>query len=72
MCIRDRDRGYRPAISDDPVFIDYQKNMNVQISKIIVGELPVSEWDAILDGWYKAGGETYIKQMQDNIAKYEK
>lgn len=66
------DRGYRPAISDDPVFIDYQKNMNVQISKIIVGELPVSEWDAILDGWYKAGGETYIKQMQDNIAKYEK
>lgn len=65
------DQGYRPAISDDPTFIDYQKNMKVQISKIIVGDLPVSDWDDILDGWYEAGGETYIKQMQDYIASQQ-
>ncbi len=61
------DQGYRPAISDDPTFIDYEKNMKVQISKIVVGELPVDEWDAILDGWYDAGGETYVEQMRAYI-----
>ena len=41
--------------------------MKVQISKIIVGELPVSDWDKILADWYKAGGETYVQQMQEYI-----
>ena len=41
--------------------------MKVQISKIVVGELPVDEWDAILDGWYDAGGETYVEQMRAYI-----
>lgn len=71
VCIKQavfsKDEGFRPPISDDPTFIDYRKQMDVQISKIIVGDLPVSEWDAILDGWYAAGGEEYIKQMQDHI-----
>lgn len=61
------DQGYRPPIADDPTFIDYEKNMKVQISKIVVGELPVDEWDAILDGWYDAGGETYVEQMRAYI-----
>ena len=61
------DQGYRPPIADDPTFIDYEKNMKVQISKIVVGELPVDEWDAILDGWYDAGGETYVEQMRTYI-----
>lgn len=61
------DEGFRPTIADDPTFIDYQKNMNVQISKIIIGDRPVDDWDEILDGWYKAGGETYIKEMQEYI-----
>lgn len=62
------DGGFRPAIADDPTFIDYEKNMKIQITKIIVGELSVDEWDGILDDWYTAGGETYIKQMQEHIA----
>lgn len=61
------DQGYRPAIADDPAFIDYQKNMKVQISKIIVGERPVDDWDSILEGWYQAGGETYVEQMRAYI-----
>ena len=62
-----KDEGFRPPVADDPNYIDYVKQMNIQISKIIVGDLPVSEWDAILDGWYAAGGEQYIQQMQDHI-----
>ena len=61
------DMGYRPPVADDPTFIDYGKNMAIQISKIVVGELPVSEWDLILDGWYEAGGQTYVEQMQTYI-----
>ncbi len=61
------DKGYRTATKDDPKFIDYEKDMGVKISKIIVGDLPVSEWDKVLDGWYKAGGEKHIKEMQDYI-----
>jgi putative aldouronate transport system substrate-binding protein len=62
------DLGYVPSISKDPAFIDYNAEMNAQIAKIIIGDLPVDAWDDILDGWYKAGGEEYVKDMQDFIA----
>lgn len=61
------DNGYRPAVCDDLKFIDYQTNMNTQISKIIIGERPVDDWDEILDGWYNAGGDSYVADMQAYI-----
>ena len=68
-----KDRGYRPPIADDPKFIEYEKNMEVQITKIIVGDLPINDWkEKILPGWYEAGGEEYIKQMQEYIESQEK
>ena len=41
--------------------------MNTQISKIIIGERPVDDWDEILDGWYNAGGDSYVADMQAYI-----
>ena len=66
------DGGFRPEIANDPIFIDYDQKMRVQISKILVGDLDVSEWDGILQGWYDAGGDKYIRQMQDHIASTQK
>jgi putative aldouronate transport system substrate-binding protein len=63
-----KDGGFRPAIADDPTFIEAGKAYDVAISKIIVGELPVSAYDAELDKWYRAGGEQYIRQMNAGIA----
>jgi putative aldouronate transport system substrate-binding protein len=62
------DGGFRPAVADDPAFIDAGKAYNVAVSKIIAGELPVSAYDAELDKWYRAGGEQYIRQMNAGIA----
>jgi putative aldouronate transport system substrate-binding protein len=71
VCIKQavfsKDEGFRPSMADDPKFIDYVKQMNINISKIIVGDLPIDQWDTILAGWYAAGGEQYVKEMQDHI-----
>ena len=66
-----KDLGYRPEISNTSAYIDYQETMNKGIARIVVGDLPVSEYDRLLDGWYKAGGEEYIRQMNDYIKKIE-
>ena len=66
------DRGYTPEIASDPVFIEYNNYMNDEINKIIIGEKPVEYWDEVLDGWYKAGGEEYVADMQAYIASMEK
>ena len=68
-CIDSLDYGYVPSISDDPVFIDYNKYMTTEISKIITGARPVDDWDEILEGWYQAGGDQYIAEMQAHIAE---
>lgn len=61
------DGGYIPDIATDAKFIDYKTKMNTTITKIILGELPSSAYDEILDGWYEAGGEEYIKDMNAHI-----
>jgi putative aldouronate transport system substrate-binding protein len=62
-----KDGGFRPAVADDPTFIDADKAYRVAVSKIIAGDLPVSAYDAELDKWYRAGGEQYIRQMNAGI-----
>ena len=68
-CIDSLDYGYQPAVTTDPIFIDYNKYMTTEISKIITGARSVDDWDEILDGWYAAGGESYIAEMQAHIAQ---
>jgi putative aldouronate transport system substrate-binding protein len=58
--------------ADNPEFIDYsQKTYAQTISKIIVGELPVSAYDELLEGWYENGGEEYVQQMNEYIKSME-
>ncbi len=64
-----KDEGFRPAIASDPAYLDADKALNTAISKIIAGDLKVSDWDAALDKWYQSGGETYVKQMNEGIEK---
>lgn len=66
------DNGYVPEASKEIGYINYSKTMDEIVSKIVIGNLPVSEYDKALDGWYKNGGEDYVKQMNDYIASCEK
>ncbi|MDR1438811.1 MAG: hypothetical protein LBJ10_01995, partial [Clostridiales bacterium] len=62
-----KDEGFRPAIASEPAFLDADKELKTAVSKIIVGDLPVSEYDAALDKWYEAGGSAYVEQMNEGI-----
>lgn len=63
------DYGYRPAAADKPALIEYKKQLDQTRAKILLGSAPASEWDKALDGWYKAGGEEYVQQMNEYIKK---
>ena len=63
------DRGYRPPVANDPRLIDYNKKWLEGISKMVVGADSTAGFGALLDGWYKNGGDEYVKQMNEFIAK---
>ncbi|HML48995.1 MAG TPA: hypothetical protein PKE04_19825 [Clostridia bacterium] len=65
------DLGYRPAAADLPEYIEYVSKVNANITKIIIGELPVDAWDDTLAGWYANGGEAYVQQMNEYIQSHE-
>lgn len=65
------DRGYKPEIASDPVFIEYNNYMIDEVNKIIAGSEPIDHWDEVLDGWYEAGGTTYYEQMTTYINSLE-
>ncbi len=67
QCSFPLDNGFVPEVDRDPVFIDYKKYMNNEQIKIITGEKPVEYWDELLEGWYEAGGDQYIAEMQAYI-----
>ena len=57
------DRGYKPEIATDPVFIEYRSYMIQEEAKIITGDKPVEYWDELLEGFYEAGYDKYVEQM---------
>lgn len=63
------DNGFVPSITTDTAFINYGTTMAEKITQICAGSLPVSAYDAVLDGWYKAGGQQYVEEMNEYIAK---
>jgi len=65
------DRGYKPAIGNDSVYIEYNATLSETANKIITGELGIEAWDEWLDGWYAAGGTEYTADMQAYIAEQE-
>ena len=66
------DKGYLPPASKEISYINYSKTMDEVVSKILIGNLDVSAYDDALNGWYKNGGEEYVKQMNDYIASFDK
>ena len=66
------DNGFVPSVSTDTAFVNYQSTMAEKITKICAGSLPVSEYDSVLNGWYKNGGQQYVEEMNEYIAKTHK
>lgn len=65
------DNAYVPEAAKKANYMDYDKVWQQTIMKIIMGEEPVSKFDSLLDGWYKNGGEDYVKQMNEYIKKMQ-
>lgn len=63
-----QDMGFRPAIASDAAFIEAENKRKEVISKIIMGALPITEYDKTLENWYAKGGKTYVEQMNEYIA----
>ncbi|GAA3401001.1 extracellular solute-binding protein [Paenibacillus hodogayensis] len=69
--VRGKDLDFTPDAAKKPELMDYQKAWDQTVMKIILGQTPVAKFDDLLSGWYKAGGEDYVKQMNDFIKKIE-
>lgn len=67
-----KDLGYVPPASKELKYINYKKTMDQSITKISTGDLPVSEYDKLLEGWYSNGGEEYVQEMNTYIKGLEK
>ncbi len=65
------DRGYKPEIATDPVFIEYKNFMIQEEAKIITGDKPVEYWDELLDGFYDAGYDKYTEEMLAYIESFQ-
>jgi putative aldouronate transport system substrate-binding protein len=63
------DRDFLPPISADGRYQDGKTNLDTVVTKIVLGESPVSDYEAALEKWYANGGETYVQQMNDYIAQ---
>ncbi|WP_166243108.1 extracellular solute-binding protein [Paenibacillus turpanensis] len=51
-----------PDIQSHKLFQEY-------LTKIVIGEWPIEKFDEFVDRWYKAGGETVTKRVQEWYAK---
>lgn len=69
--VRSKHLDYVPEAAKKPAYMDYQKVWSQNVMRIILNEQPVSKFDELLTGWYKNGGEDFMKQMNDYIKKME-
>lgn len=66
------DQGYVPPAAKTPAFMDFKLIWDETITKIMIGDLPVDAFDALLEEWYAKGGEQYVKEMNEYIASTQK
>jgi putative aldouronate transport system substrate-binding protein len=52
--------------------MDFKLIWDETITKIMIGELPVDEFDKLLTQWYAKGGKAYVEQMNAYIASTQK
>jgi len=62
---------YVPAAAKTPAYMDYQKQWDQTVMKIIVGQSPVDAADELVKGWYANGGEAYVQEMNKHIQDME-
>lgn len=60
-----------PAAAKKANYMDYQKQWDQTVMKILVGQQSPDSFDDLLKGWYQNGGEDYVKEMNDHIVKLE-
>ncbi|GHU73085.1 lipoprotein LipO [Clostridia bacterium] len=60
--------GYAPAAAQETRLLEYNSELSIVRSKIIVGELPIDAWDDALTKWYDAGGRQVVEDMNTFIA----
>jgi putative aldouronate transport system substrate-binding protein len=61
------DQGYVPPAAKEPEYMDFMLIWDETITKIMIGELPVDEFDNLLAQWYEKGGQEYVEQMNEYI-----
>jgi putative aldouronate transport system substrate-binding protein len=66
-----KDAGFTPKAASSQLYVDYAKTMSQELTKILVGQKSVNDYNKILEDWYKAGGEDYIKEMNEYIKKLQ-
>ncbi len=67
-----KDMGFKPEITNDAAYTEADNKRKEVVSKIIMGALPIEEYDKILEAWYAKGGETFVQQMNEYISSKEK
>ena len=67
-----KDNGYKPEASKTQAYIDAEMKLKQTISKILVGEVSVNEYDKVLNEWYNQGGTEYVKEMNEYIERMNK
>ncbi len=65
--IFDLSAGFTSPMSSDLGWLDYQSQIAIATTKIIVGDLPVDAWDETLDGYYAAGYDRYSEYVLEYI-----
>ena len=63
------DNGKKPECATDTGFIEANNKLKEVRTKIIMGAMDVSEYDAALEEWYENGGRTYVEEMNTLIAQ---
>jgi len=66
------DQGYIPPAAKEPEYMDFKLIWDETITKIMIGELPVGEFDNLLAQWYEKGGQEYVEQMNEYIKSTQK
>jgi putative aldouronate transport system substrate-binding protein len=64
------DLDYVPDITKEQGFYEASMRLSEGVTRIILGDIEVNEYDELLNDWYEHGGETYIKNMNEHIKNY--
>lgn len=63
--------GKTPSIVNDTEFVEAENKRKEVRTKIIMGAMDVSEYDAVLEEWYERGGKEYVEEMNEIIANMQ-